>query len=630
MVHFAKEKFYITTAIPYVNAPPHIGHALEFVQTDAIARFARLTGRDVFFLTGTDENAQKNVLSAEALGIPVKDLVDKNTAEFKHILKILQVSNDDFIRTTDKKKHWPGVEKLWNLCLKSGDIYKKTYSGLYCVGCEAFVTEKDLENGLCPEHQKPPEIVSEENYFFKLSKYQKRLEELIEADELEIIPESRKNEVLSFIRSGLEDFSVSRPTKRVKGWGVPVPGDDSQIVYVWYDALANYITALGLGTKDEKKVKKYWPADLHVIGKGIIRFHAVYWPAMLLSAGIELPKTIFVHGYITVEGQKMSKSLGNVINPKDLVERYGSDAVRYFMLREIPPFSDGDFSEKALVKRINTELVANYSNLYYRVTSFIERNFRGNVEDFDEFGDEEGEIEEFFKGKIEQYKNLMDNVRLNEALSLVLELSSRLNKYFQDRQPWATLKTDETECKRTIAFSVRMINIISTLFYPFIPSEAEEALENFNLKPSLDNIGARIKYRPDIKGIMLFKKVEEKNMEKKTKKEEVGLIPFKEFKKMEFRIGTVLEAAAIEKSEKLVKMDVDFGGFKRQVVAGIRPFYTPKELAGKQFVFITNLEHAKMMGYESEAMVLAAVEGDDENVVLLKPEKKVKDGTMIS
>ena len=296
------KKFYITTAIPYVNAPPHVGHALEFVQTDVIARYHRLLGEDVRFQSGADENALKNVESAEKEGIPVEQLVKRNSEAYRCIKEKLNISFDDFIYTTDEKKHWPGVYKLWKAGEQAGDIYKKKYQGLYCVGCEEFKFERDLdEEGKCPEHQKKPELIEEENYFFRLSKYQKQLEKLIESDQLKIIPEKRKNETLSFIKSGLEDFSISRSKERAKGWGIPIPGDDSQIIYVWYDALANYITALGYGRENDKDFKRYWPADLHVIGKGILRFHAVYWPAMLISARIEIPKAIFIHGYITAD-----------------------------------------------------------------------------------------------------------------------------------------------------------------------------------------------------------------------------------------------------------------------------------------------------------------------------------------
>jgi len=310
----------MTTAIPYVNAEPHIGHALEFVQSDCIYRYHKLMGYKTFLTTGADENSLKNVQAAEAKGITTEQLCSLNAAVFRDMATKIGLSFDSFLRSSVKKDHWHGVQRLWKLCNERGDIYKKKYSGLYCVDCEVFYTEQELEDGLCPEHKKKPVFVEEENYFFRLSKYQKEIEKLITSGKLRILPERRKNEVLSFVKSGLEDFSISRSKTRAKGWGVPVPDDPEQIQYVWFDALGIYLTGIGYGT-DDSKFKKWWPADVHVIGKGIIRFHAVYWPAMLLSAGLPLPKSIFVHGYITVEGQKMSKSLGNVINPSHLIRK---------------------------------------------------------------------------------------------------------------------------------------------------------------------------------------------------------------------------------------------------------------------------------------------------------------------
>ncbi|PIV68888.1 MAG: methionine--tRNA ligase [Candidatus Aenigmarchaeota archaeon CG_4_10_14_0_8_um_filter_37_24] len=629
-------KFYITTAIPYVNAPPHVGHALEFLQTDTVARFQRSLGKDVFFLTGTDENAQKNVLAAEEKGIGVQELVDRNTEFFRKTIDNLGISYDDFIRTTDKKRHWTASQKLWNECLKSGDIYKKTYEGLYCVGCEAFLTEKDLVDGKCPEHLKPPEKIKEENYFFKLSKYQKKLEKLIESDQLKIIPETRKNEILSFIRSGLEDFSVSRPKERMKGWGIPVPNDENQMIYVWFDALINYLSGLGYGSENEL-FKKYWPADLHVIGKGIIRFHAVYWPAMLLSAGLPLPKSIFVHGYITTEGKKISKSLGNVIDPNDVVKKYGLDSFRYFMLREISPFDDGDFSEKALVERVNNELVANIGNFVYRTLSFMDRYFDGIVPAAKLTKEDKDLIK-----KIEAYsrivKELLGKLELKEALQKILELSAHGNKYFQENKPWVLIKENRERCGTVIYTCTHLCRALSILLFPYLPGSCVRLWHQLNLSGRKEgNIwdsacslsiepGHKIN-KPEI----LFKKIDVNDIEEVEKNTEVkDMIPFKYFKKMEFRVGTVKEAEAVEESDKLIKMRVDFGDFQRQVVAGLTPYYKPEDLSGKQWVFITNLEHAKLMGIESEAMILAAVEGEHEKVVCLKPDKAVKNGTPIS
>ena len=365
-----KKKFYVTTSIPYVNAAPHIGHALEFVQADVIARYHRLLNQDVHFLSGTDDNALKNVQAAEEKKIPIVEFVKENSGKFYQLKSGLNLSFDDFIGTSEKR-HFEGAQAFWQACKKE-DIYKKKYRGLYCVGCETFYTAKDLVGGKCPEHKTKPEVVEEENYFFRLSKYQDWLENLIASDQLKIIPETRKNEVLSFIHRGLEDFSISRSKKRAHGWGIPVPGNPEQIIYVWFDALANYITALDW-QNNKKLYQKYWPADVHVIGKGIIRFHAVYWPVMLKSAGIDLPKQEFVHGYVTTEGQKISKSLGNVIDPFDLVKKYSIDPVRYYLLREIPAYSDGDFSERRFKEIYNADLANGLGNLVARVVAIASR-----------------------------------------------------------------------------------------------------------------------------------------------------------------------------------------------------------------------------------------------------------------
>src|SRR3989338_2299292 len=357
-----QKKFYITAAIPYVNGVPHIGHALEFVQCDAVARYKKLTGRETLLLSGSDENGLKIVQAAEQEGLTPQELADKNTLVFKNLVNKLNVGINVWQRASNKKLHWPGTHKLWQLCEKNGDIYKKLYGGFYCVGCEDFYTKKDLVDGKCPEHLKEPEWVEEENYFFRLSKYQERIEKLIETDELRVLPQTRKNEVLSFIRSGLEDFSISRSRQRAKNWGIPVPRDESQIIYTWFDGLNIYQTGVGFGY-DENLWQKWWPADVHVIGKGIIRFHAVYWIGMLLSAGLSLPKSIFVHGYIASGGQKMSKSLGNVIDPFEVIQKYGAEALRYYLLREIPAYGDGDFTYERFEQLYNADLANGLGNM---------------------------------------------------------------------------------------------------------------------------------------------------------------------------------------------------------------------------------------------------------------------------
>ena len=463
-----KNKFYVTTAIPYVNAAPHIGFALEIVQADAIARYHRLIGDDTFFLTGTDENALKNVQSAEKVGVPIKEFVAQNSQRFENLKETLNISFDDFIRTTEDR-HICGAQKLWKACVANGDIYQKKYRGLYCVGCEQFYSEKELVGGKCPEHETVPEEIEEENYFFKLSKYEERLEEIIKSDELQIVPESRKNEVLSFIRRGLEDFSISRTKERAKGWGIPVPGDESQVIYVWFDALSNYINALGYA-KNGEEFKRYWLENenrVHVIGKGILRFHAVYWPAMLLSAGIPLPTEIFVHGYLTVGGQKISKSLGNVIDPFALVEKYGTDPVRYYLLARFSPFEDGDFSEAKLKETYNADLANGLGNLVRRIESLAEKSGVS-------ISKPEVTIEE-------NYRTALENYRFDKALGLIWSKISELDRYIDAHRPW---EKEGDGLARDVQYLTSNILRIAFLIEPFLPTTSAKIQEGFGVVSS--------------------------------------------------------------------------------------------------------------------------------------------------
>jgi methionyl-tRNA synthetase len=456
-----KNKFYITTAIDYVNASPHLGHALEKIQADVIARYQRIKGKDVFFLTGTDENSLKNVRAAKELGILTEDLVNKNAAKFYQLKEALNLSFDDFIRTT-QERHKKGVQKFW-LAIKK-DIYKKKYRGLYCVGCEEFYKEDELENGLCPEHKIKPEMVEEENYFFALSKYQKILKNIIEKGEIEIVPESRKTEVLSFIEKGLEDICISRSVERAHGWGIEVPGDKTQIVWVWLDALSNYITAIDYG-EDGEKFKKYWPADLHLIGKGISRFHCIYWPAFLISAKLPLPKMVFVHGYITVGGQKMSKSLGNVVDPFSLVEKFGTDALRYFLLREASPFEDIDFTFEKLKKRYNDDLAKGLGNLVARIISLAEK-FK--IQKSKEIQDK------ILKNNLEiaqkKWKENLERFQFNEALKVIFDFISFCDKFINEKRPW------EEGNQKFIPDLLFALGSISELLRPFLLKTSEKIL----------------------------------------------------------------------------------------------------------------------------------------------------------
>jgi methionyl-tRNA synthetase len=465
-------KFYITTAIPYVNASPHIGHALEFVQADTIARYRKALGDEVILLSGGDENALKNVQAAEKEKKSVQEFVDQNSRIFADLAKKLQVDFDIFQKGSDQKHHFPASQKLWELCDKAGDIYKKKYKGLYCVGCEVFYTAEELdENGECHEHPgKKLDEIEEENYFFKLAKYSKKILRLIESDELEIIPTSRKNEMVSFLREGLEDISISRTNERAKNWGVPVPGDPKQRIYVWFDALNIYQSGVGFGW-DEKKYKKWWPADLHVIGKGIIRFHAVYWPAFLMSAGLPLPKALFVHEYFTVNGQKMSKTLGNVIDPFELIEKYGAEALRYYFLAKFSPFSDGDFSEEKFRQVYNSDLANGIGNLSARVAKLCE------TINFTEMGAENRVSEHVIED--EEYRKSFEEFKFNEALGFVWKKISDLDLYINEEKPWTLVKTNSQKLSSILIHCVDQIQEIAILLKPFMPRTSEKILEQF-------------------------------------------------------------------------------------------------------------------------------------------------------
>ncbi|MBI4101736.1 MAG: methionine--tRNA ligase [Candidatus Nealsonbacteria bacterium] len=459
-------KFYITTSIAYTNAPPHLGFALELVQADTVARYRRISGQDVFFLTGTDEHGAKVVKAAALAGKGPEEFCDEISGEFRQLARALGASNGDFIRTTDQKKHWPAVQKVWRKLKENGDLYKKNYEGLYCSGCEAFITEKDLEEGKCKIHQREPERINEENYFFRLSKYSKKIETLIEKAKIRVVPESRKNEILNFVKQGLDDISFSRPRQDLK-WGIPVPDDESQAIYVWADALTNYLSAIGYADSDSPK---YWPADIHFIGKDILKFHAAIWPGMLLSLEMPLPKTIFVHGFITVGGQKMSKSLGNVIDPFELVNKYGADAVRYFLLREIPPSEDGDFTTEKFEKRYNSDLAGGLGNLVARVTT-LAKNF--NVPPIGKFSN--SKFPKLIKEAEKDRDSLLMEFRFNEALVKIWELISECDRYINEQKPWQESKKQ----KEVIGDLLLAISRIAKLLEPFFPETSGKIIKQF-------------------------------------------------------------------------------------------------------------------------------------------------------
>ncbi len=467
-------KLYITTAIPYVNDRPHLGHALEFVQADVLARAARARGRDVRVLSGADENALKNVQAAEKAGIAVRDFIEANAKLFADLAERLGVHFDVFQRGSDIARHYPSSQELWRRCDAAGDIYKKSYEGLYCVGCEAFYMSEELtSDGECREHPgRKLEMVSEENWFFRLSRYRDRLIDLISSGALQIIPASRKNEMLGFLRQPLEDISISRSNERARNWGVPVPDDDTQRMYVWFDALNIYQSGIGFGW-DEAQYKKWWPADMHLIGKGILRFHAIYWPAFLLSAGLPLPKSIAVHGYLTVDGQKMSKTIGNVIDPFSLMEKYGTDPVRYYLLREIPSGEDGDFSYEKFENRYNGDLANGLGNLVARVSTLGEPVSPIPAHTDEKIAKEIARVRAVCKERIEEF-------RLNEALGSIWELIGIADKYINDEKPWA-LKANDAALGRVIGNAAMIIGAITELLAPFLPETAEKIREQISI-----------------------------------------------------------------------------------------------------------------------------------------------------
>lgn len=468
------KKFYITCAIPYVNAAPHIGHALEFIQGDVLARYHRLLGEETLLLSGGDENALKNVQAAEKAGVPVQQFIDENNTKFLELTKLLGCQFDVWQKGSDVEHHFKSSQKLWGLCDKRGDIYSKSYEGLYCIGCEAFYTKEELnENGECFEHPgKKLETVQEKNYFFNLKKYQQKLLDILKNNELDIVPAKRKNEVIAFLESGLEDISISRSNERAKNWGVPVPNDDTQRLYVWFDALNIYQSGVGFGW-DDAMYAKWWPADAHVIGKGITRFHAVYWPAFLLSAGLPLPKKIFVHEYFTVNGQKMSKTLGNVIDPVSLIEKYGADSLRYYFLAKFSPFNDGDFSEDEFKKVYNADLANGLGNLVARVAKLCETNALT--------------LPSLPTISNTLPSNHIEAFEFNLALEKIWKDIKAIDIEVNKDAPWTLTAS---EANPLLLGYVSSIKSIATALLPFLPQTAEKILEQFNgptitIKPSL-------------------------------------------------------------------------------------------------------------------------------------------------
>ncbi|MDK2801294.1 MAG: methionyl-tRNA synthetase [Clostridiales bacterium] len=646
----SKKTFYITTPIYYPSDKLHIGHSYTTVAADAMARYKRLRGYDVMFLTGTDEHGQKIQRKAEAKGITPKAYVDEIVAGIKELWKTLDISNDRFIRTTDKQ-HEEVVQKIFKKLYDQGDIYKSEYEGWYCTPCESFWTEHQLVEGKCPDCGREVELTKEESYFFRLSKYQDRLIKLIEDNPEFIQPVSRQNEMLNnFLRPGLEDLCVSRTTF---DWGIPVSFDDKHVVYVWVDALSNYITALGYLTENDSDYKKYWPANVHLVGKEIVRFHTIIWPAMLMALGEPLPKQVFGHGWLLLEGGKMSKSKGNVVDPTILVNKYGVDAIRYFLLREVPFGADGIFSNEALINRINADLANDLGNLVSRTVAMIDKYFGGQLPEKKEAGDYDEDLKNLAMSTTVKVEDLMDKLQFSSALTKIWKLVSRTNKYIDETMPWVLAK-DEAQKPRLAAVLYNLaesIRIVSILIYPFMPNTSPEIWKQLGVQEGIETEWDSSKIWGKLcqtfkvnKGKVLFPRIDvEKelealeamqqaaNKEDKTnskaeekpaaqKEEQQEFITIDDFAKLDLRVAKVISAEKVKGADKLLKLQLEVGSEIRQVVSGIAKYYTAEELIGKNVILIANLKPVKLRGVESQGMILAASAGDKLSLVTLDSE----------
>jgi methionyl-tRNA synthetase len=631
-----KKTFYITTPIYYVNDVPHIGHAYTTVAADVLARYKKLCGYDVLFSTGTDEHGQKIDQSAKKLKITPQQLVDKVVLKFKNLWPLLNVKYDEFIRTSEER-HIKVVQKLFKKLYEQGDIYKGEYEGWYCVPCETFWTETQLTGNTCPNCGRKLKKIKEESYFFEMSKYQDQLLSYIEKNPKCIQPEVRKNEIVSFIKSGLKDQSVTRTKKSLK-WGINVPFDNNHVIYVWYDALINYITVAGYNSNEEK-FKKYWPADIHLVGKDIIRFHTVIWFSMLMAAGIEPPKMVFAHGWWTINGGKMSKSKGNVVDPYEMVREFGADAFRYFLMREVSFGQDGNFSKNLLIKRINYDLANDLGNLVSRTIVMIRQYFNKNIPPLTtEKEDYDIELKELALETIKKYNIQMNKLSLNTALETIWQFIRRTNKYIDQTEPWI-LGRDNSNKQRlsTILYNLaESIRLIAILIYPFMPVKAEEIWEQLGMESDLDKLEfekdtnwGRMKAGTLVKpGKAIFPRIEtHKKINRKIKEKEMDTISYEEFKKIDLRVAKVISAEEVSGTDRLLKLQVKLGEEVRTIVAGVREYYSAEEILGKKIVIVYNLQPIKLRGIESQGMLLAAA--DDKNVVLLTVDKDIDEGSKI-
>ena len=646
-----KQKYYITTAIAYTSGKPHIGNTYEAVLADAIARYKRLEGYDVFFQTGTDEHGQKIELKAEEAGITPKEFVDNVSGEIKNIWDLMNTSYDKFIRTTDED-HEKQVQKIFKKMYAKGDIYKGHYEGMYCTPCESFFTESQLVDGKCPDCGRPCVPAKEEAYFFKMSKYADRLIEHIKTHPEFIQPESRKNEMMNnFLLPGLQDLCVSRTSFK---WGIPVDFDPKHVVYVWLDALTNYITGIGYDCDGDstEQFGKLWPADLHLIGKDIIRFHTIYWLIFLMSLDLPLPKQVFGHPWLLQGDGKMSKSKGNVLYADELVDFFGVDAVRYFVLHEMPFENDGVITWELMVERLNSELANTLGNLVNRTISMSNKYFGGVVENKNVTEPVDEDMKAFVLAAPGKVAAKMEKLRVADAMTEVFSLFKRLNKYIDETMPWALAKEEDKQDRlATVLYNlVEGITIGAALLEAFMPETTErilaqlnaekrsfESLDTFGLYPSGNKVVEKPEIlfaRLDLKEVMA--KVEELHPPvQEEKEEEPGIdlepkaeITFEDFEKLQFQVGEIIACEAVKKSKKLLCSQVKIGSQVRQIVSGIKAHYTPEEMVGKKVMVVTNLKPAKLAGVMSEGMILCAEDAEG-NLALMTPEKNMPAGAEI-
>jgi len=646
----SKNPFFITTPIYYVNAEPHIGHAYTTIVADVLNRFHRLSGEETFFLTGTDEHGDKIVEAARSLGQSPKTYVDRISAMFRDLWPKLNISYDRFIRTTEVL-HKEAVSRILTLVKDKGDIYFSEYEGLYCVGCERFYTEKELVDGKCPDHDTKLKVIREANYFFRMSKYQDWLIKHIKEHPDFIRPERYRNEVLSFLSEPLEDLCISRPKSRLT-WGITLPFDENFVTYVWFDALINYIS--GIGYPDGDSFKKFWPVAQHIIAKDILKPHGIYWPCMLKSAGIELYRNLNVHGYWNMSHGKMSKSLGNVVKPLDLVDIYGLDAFRYFLLRDMVFGLDSEFSEQAMVARLNADLANDLGNLVSRSLTMMQKYFEGVLPEPGPMKEEDEELKKSALDVIDEYGRLMGEMGLHKALMAVWEVIGKLNKYIDSMAPWVLAKTDRTRLETVIFHIYETLRIVASLLWPFIPETSEKIQDQLSMKRkgvalSFEDLKAWGREKPAGPVSLapaLFPRIEDRKSEEKKEKnarqkdpdpdknekgkasitEQKPFISYEDFQKMDLRVGTITKAEEIPGSKKLFQLTVDLGE-ERTVVAGLKGHYDREALAGKQVLLVANLEPVKLMGVESHGMVLAA--GDNAGLHLLTPDSETVSGSKV-